>query len=289
MVNLGLNETLTYVLINEKEVHKYTNDEFEELKLLDPMTEERNVLRYSLIPSLVKTYEYNKAHYNKDVSIFEIGKGFFKKGEEYGENTKLCALMTGSFFDSLEVRKPVDFYVIKGVAEEILDFLGYNGRYSFVMPKQNIKELHPGQSAEISVNNDIVGVLGRLHPEEQKENVFVLEINLDKLLAKRTGKMTFKEISKFPTSSQDIAVIVDKKVSAKDIEMEIKKAGGKLFLSSKIFDVYEGVNIGLNKKSIAISLSFGANDRTLTDEEVQGAMKQIVERLKKQLGAELRK
>lgn len=159
MVNLGLNETLTYVLINEKEAHKYTNDEFEELKLLDPMTEERNVLRYSLIPSMVKTYEYNKTHFNKDVSIFEIGKGFFKKGEEYGENTKLCSLMTGNYIDSLSNSKEVDFYVIKGVAEEILDYLGYNSRYSFIRPKQEIKEFHPGQTAEISVNNDIVGIV----------------------------------------------------------------------------------------------------------------------------------
>jgi phenylalanyl-tRNA synthetase beta chain len=289
MVNLGLNETLTYVLVNDKEVHKYTNDEFEELKLLDPMTEERNVLRYSLIPSLVKTYEYNKAHYNKDVSIFEIGKGFFKKGEEYGENTKLCALMTGSHFDSLEIKKPVDFYTIKGVAEEVLDYLGYGARYSFVRPKQNIKDFHPGQTAEISVNNDIVGIVGRLHPVDYKEDIYVLEINLDKLLAKKTGKMSFKEISKFPTSTQDIAIIVDKKVLAKDIEMEIKKAGGKLFLGSKIFDVYEGINIGLNKKSIAISLNFGANDRTLTDEEISNSVKQIIERLEKTFGAELRK
>ena len=162
MVNLGLNETLTYVLINDKEVHKYTYDEFEELKLLDPMTEERNVLRYSLIPSLVKTYEYNKAHYNKDVSIFEIGKGFFKKGEEYGENAKLCALMTGRYFDSLGKDQKVDFYVIKGIAEEILDFLGYNGRYSFVKPKQDIKEFHPYQTAEISVNNDICGICRKI-------------------------------------------------------------------------------------------------------------------------------
>ena len=162
MVNLGLNETLTYILINDKDVHKYTNDEFEELKLLDPMTEERNVLRYSLIPSMVKTYEYNKTHFNKDISIFEIGKGFFKKGEEYGENLKLCCLMTGNYFESLEISKPVDFYVIKGVTEEILDFLGYNGRYSFIRPKNELKEFHPGQIAEISVNNDIIGCVRKI-------------------------------------------------------------------------------------------------------------------------------
>jgi phenylalanyl-tRNA synthetase beta chain len=197
--------------------------------------------------------------------------------------------MTGKYFDILDVQKPVDFYVIKGVAEEILDFLGYSGRYSFIRLRKELKEFHPGQTAEISVNNDIVGVCGRLHPENYKEPVFVMEINLSKLLEKKTGKMAFKEISKFPVSSQDIAIIVDKNVDYKDIEQEIKKAGGKLFLSSKVFDVYEGINIGLNKKSVAISLTFGANDRTLTDEEIAPVMKNIIERLEKQLGAELRK
>ena len=252
------------------------------------MTEERNVLRYSMIPSMVRTYEYNKAHYNKDVSIFEIGKGFYKKAEEYGENLKLCALMTGKYFEGIEISKPIDFYVIKGVAEEILDFLGYNGRYSFIRPKNNILEFHPGQTAEISVNNDIVGVIGRLHPEIMKEAVYVLEINLDKLLSKKTGKMTFKEISKYPTSNKDLAVIVDKKVTAKDLEMEIKKAGGKLFQSATVFDVYAGANIGENKKSIAFSLVFGAQDRTLTDEEVNNVIQNIIDRLEK-IGAELRK
>lgn len=289
MVNLGLNETLTYVLINDKEVHKYTNDEFEELKLLDPMTEERNVLRYSLIPSLVKTYEYNKAHYNKDVSIFEIGKGFFKRGEEYGENTKVCALMTGNYFDSLGKDQKVDFYVIKGVAEEILDYLGYNSRYSFVKPKNEIKEFHPYQTAEISVNNDICGIVGKLHPNEFKEDVYVLEINLDKLLSKKTGKMSFKEISKFPVVNKDLAVVVNKKVSSAELESEIKRASGKLFLGSKVFDVYEGEKLGKDKKSIAVSLSFGANDKTLTDDEVNEIMNNIIERLEKSLKAELRK
>ena len=289
MVSLGLNETLTYVLINEKEVHKYTYDEFEELKLSDPMTEERNVLRYSVIPSLVKTYEYNKAHYNKDVSIFEIGKGFFKKGEEYGENTKLCALMTGSYLDALGKEQEVDFYVIKGIAEEILDYLGYGGRYSFVKPKQEIKEFHPYQTAEISVNADTCGIVGKLHPNEVKEDVYVLEINLDKLLAKKTGKMTFKEISKFPVVNKDLAVVVDKEVTAAELENEIKRAGGKLFLGSKVFDVYEGARLGNGKKSIAVSLSFGANDRTLTDDEVNEVLNKIIERLEKSLKAELRK
>lgn len=288
MVNLGLNETLTYVLVNEKEAERFTSDSFEAIKLLEPMTEDRNTLRYSLISSLYKTYEYNKAHYNKDVSIFEIGKGFWKKDEEYGENNKLACLMTGNYYLGIN-KKPVDFYIIKGIAEEILDYLGYGGRYSFVLPKKEIKEFHPGQTAEISVNNDIVGIIGKLHPEFTKDSIFAFEINLDKLLEKKTGKMSFKEISKYPTSSKDLAVVVDKNILAKDIEMEIKKAGGKLFQDVDVFDVYEGINIGANKKSLAFSITFGAQDRTLTDEEINSSMQNIIDRVSKKFGAELRK
>ena len=179
MISLGLNETLSYILINDKEVHKYVSDEFEELRLLDPMTEDRNTLRYSLIPSLYKIYEYNKAHYIKDVSIFEIGKGFWKKGEEYGEDSKLCALMTGEYCLGINNKKDVDFFIIKGVVEEILDYLGYANRYSFVLPKKGIKEFHPGQVAEINVNGEILGIIGRIHPEISREPVYVFEINLD--------------------------------------------------------------------------------------------------------------
>ena len=148
MIALGLKETLTYVLINDKEVNGYTLDKFEPLKLLDPITEDRNTLRYSMIPSLYKVYEYNKAREQKDISIFEIGKGFYKKGEVYGEDTKLCVLMSGKYSTGLNNNKTVDFYVIKGIAEEVLDYLGYAGRYSF-MKQEMPKEMHPGQSAMI--------------------------------------------------------------------------------------------------------------------------------------------
>ena len=287
MIDLGLNETLSYILVNDKEAVKYTTDEFETIKLLDPMTEERNTLRYSMIPSLVKIYEYNKTRNQKDVSIFEIGKGFYKKNEEYGENTKLCALMTGERYLGLN-GKQVDFYDIKGVTEEILDYLGYNGRYSFIQEDNMPKEFHPYQTAVINVNNDIVGIVGKLHPEVSKDNVYVLEINLDKLLDKKTGKMKYKEISKFPVVKKDLAVIVDKDVTAEEIAKQIKKAAGSLLLGTKVFDVYTGTGIEENKKSIAYSLEFGAQDRTLTDEEINAILEKIIVSLEKQ-GAELRK
>ena len=288
MISLGLNETLSYILINDKDVHKYTNDVFEELRLNDPMTEERNTLRYSLIPSLYKIYEYNKAHYTKDVCIYEVGKGFWKKDDTYGEDKKLCALMTGEYYLGLGIKKAVDFYIIKGVAEEMLDYLGYGNRYSFVLPKETLKEFHPGQVAEINVNGEVVGVVGRIHPEISKEAVYVLEINLDKLLAKKVGKMKFKEISIYPTVNKDIAVTIDKDVTSDEIVKVIKKAAGNLLIEAKLFDIYTSALLG-DKKSVAYSLTFGSNAKTLTDDEINPLMEKIIAALEKNLNAELRK
>lgn len=161
MISLGLNETLTYILVNDKDVNKYVVDEFESLKLLDPMTEERNTLRNSILPSLLKVYEYNKARNIKDVSIFEIGKGFYKKQDEYKEETKLASVMSGEYYLGLN-KVEVDFYITKGIVEEILDYLGYNGRYSFVTDKEISQEFHPGQTVAISVNNDVVGYVRKI-------------------------------------------------------------------------------------------------------------------------------
>ena len=287
MISLGLNETLSYVLVREDEADSFTTDSFEKVKLLDPITEERSTLRYSVLPSLLKIYEYNKARNEKDVAIYEIGKGFYKK-EEYGEDTKLGVLMSGKYYLGIDNKKDVDFYVIKGVAEEVLDYLGYAGRYSFVIPKQMPSQMHPGQTADISVNNDVVGMVGKLHPAVEKEDVYVLEINLDKLLSKKTGKMKFKEISKYPTISKDLAILIDKDISSDEISKAIKKAAGSLLTNTEIFDVYEGKNIPEGKRSIAYSLSFGANDRTLTDEEINNIMNKVIENLQNKMGAELR-
>lgn len=290
MVDLGLNETLSYILVNDKEAKYFTKDDTELVSLLDPMTEERNTLRHSILPSLLKIYEYNKARSNKDVSIFEIGKAFYKKGEEYGETNKIAALMTGDYYLGIGSKKQVDFYVIKGIVEELLDYLGYGNRYSFVIKEDKMpEEVHPGQTALISVNNDIVGLVGRVHPALEKEAVYVLEIDLDKLLDKKVGKMKYKEISKFPSVKKDLAVVVDKNVTAEEIAVLIKKAGGSSLSKIEAFDVYTGKGIDENKKSIAYSLTFEKMDRTLTDEEISQSMEKIVEMLSKKIGAELRK
>lgn len=288
MVDLGLNETLSYILVNDKEAKDFTKDNTEIIKLLDPMTEERNTLRHSILSSLFKIYEYNKAHNNKDISIFEIGKTFYKNQEEYGEEKKIACLISGNFYLGINNTKQVDFYVIKGITEELLDYLGYQNRYSFVVNDDIPETFHPGQVAAISVNNDIVGFVGRVHPSKSKDEVYAMEINLDKLLNKKVGKMKYKELSKYPSVKKDLSVVVDKNITAGEIENYIKKSAGSLLIKAEVFDVYIGEGMEENKKSMAYSLEFGTNDRTLTDEEINQILEKIILNLEKQ-GATLRK
>ena len=284
--SLGLNETLTYALVNDKESHMFTNDEYEEIRMLDPITEERNTLRYSILQSLFKVYNYNKSHNIKDISLFEIGKGFYKKENEYFEDEKLGILMSGDYTVGIE-NKRVDFYILKGIVEELLDFLGYKDRYSFVLPDESINDFHPYQSAYINVNGTIVGIIGKIHPNTSKD-LYAFEINLSKLKEKKVGGIKFKEINKFPSIEKDMAFIFDKNILSEDIIKEIKKTGGKLVTNVKIFDIYEGLNIGLNNKSIAFNITFEDYTKTLTDEEVMEVFNKIIIDVENKFNAKLR-
>lgn len=131
-------------------------------------------------------------------------------------------------------------------------------------------------------------IFGRLHPNVSKDKVFVFEINLSRLLSKKVGKMKFKEISKFPNVKKDVAFIVDKNITSKEIEMVIKKASGSALTNIEVFDVYTGENVGENEKSIAYSLTFNDTKRTLTEEEVMENFKKIIESVEKKCNARLR-
>ncbi len=285
--DLGLNETLSYALTPEEDEFQFTTaKEIEKVKVLDPMSEDRNTLRYSLIPSLLSIFKYNKARNYKDICIYEIGKSFYKKDGIYHEEEKLAILMTGIYQLGLK-KEMVDFYVIKGILEELLESLGYKNRYSIVATT-DIRELHPGQSAKIIVNNTEIGVIGKVHPSVIKESVFVLELNLDLLFNFRVKKMQYKEISKYPSVLKDLAFVVKKNITAEEIHSVIKKAGGKLLKKIEVFDVYEGENVGRDEKSIAFSLTFEDPTRTLNDEEVMAVFNQIIETVEKKLSAQVR-
>jgi len=285
LADLGLNETISYTLIPKDEVHKFTKDEFTEVMLNDPMSEDKNTLRYSLIYSLLEVYKYNKDRNNSNVSIFEIGKGFYKRDNEYFEESKLCVLMSGEYELDIHNEK-VDFYHIKGIMEELLYFLGYDNRYSLLINDYIPNELHPGVSAAINVNGVNVGIIGKLHPNVIKDNVYVMEINLDKLLSIKTGSMKYKDYSKFPSIYKDAAFILDNKVTNKEVLDTIKKAGGRLLSSVSLFDVYENISEG--KKSMAYKMVFTDSTKTLSDEEVMDLFNKIIDKVVSSLNAELR-
>ncbi len=285
LADLGLNETMSYTLIPNDKVHLFTTDEFIPVTLNDPMSEDRNTLRYSLLYSLNEVYKYNKARNNSNISIFEIGKSFFKDKEEYREDTKLAVLMSGDF--SLDISNTkVDFYHIKGIMEELLYFLGYDGRYSLIKDDKIPNEFHPGQSALINVNGQIVGVIGKLHPSISSSDVYCLEINLSKLLAIRTRTMKYKDISKYPGVIKDVAFIVDNAITSLELEVFIKKSAGKLLENIQIFDIYPNIEEG--KKSMAYKLTFSDSSRTLSDDEVMSVFNKIIDEVTSKLNAKLR-
>ena len=286
MIAMGLNETLSYALIPESEVYKYTLDEFQHINLADPMSEDRKTLRYSLLYSLEQVYKYNKARNFKDTCIFEIGKSFFKEDNEYKEETRLAGLMTGKYY--LDINNTnVDFYIVKGIVEELLDFLGYSGRYT-IEPGNVPSELHPGISGTINLQGKIIGIIGKLHPSITKDNVFVFEINLDKLLKNRTANIKFKEISKYLGMEKDVAFVVKKNITNKQIIDVIKKSGGRLLTNIQVFDVYTGDKINNDEVSIAYNLKFEDMTKTLTEEEVMSVFNKIISDVENKLGAKVR-
>ena len=286
MISMGLNETLSYALIPESEVHKYTLDNFEHINLADPMSEDRKTLRYSLLYSLEQIFNYNKARNFKDTCIFEIGKGFFKENDEYKEELKLACLMTGKYY--LDINNTnVDFYIIKGIVEELLDYLGYNGRYT--INNGNVpNELHPGVSASINLQGKDIGVIGKLHPSICKDDVYVFEINLDKLLVNRTSNIKFKEIPKYLGMQKDVAFVVKNNITNKEIIDVIKKSGGRLLTNIEVFDVYTGDKINNDEVSIAYNLKFEDINKTLTEEEVMTVFNKIITDVENKLNAKVR-
>ncbi|MBQ8892081.1 MAG: phenylalanine--tRNA ligase subunit beta [Bacilli bacterium] len=287
LADLGLNETLSYTLISETDALKYTKESPEYIMLNDPMSEDRNTLRYSLLPSLVNVYKYNKAHNNTNINIFEIGACFYKENDEYKEEKKLGILLSGEYYLDIP-NKDADFYTLKGIVEELLDYLGYVNRYSFVVDSNIASEFHPHQSASIIVQGKCVGVLGKIHPSELKNDVYLCEINLDKLDDIKPSRMTYKDIPKFPSISKDVSFIVDKSLDANSIMAIIKKSGGKLLSNIKIFDIYVGEKIDKDKKAIAFNLEFLDMNKTLTDDEVMVVFNKIIDDVTTKLGCLLR-
>ena len=194
--------------------------------------------------------------------------------------------MTGKYYLDINSTS-VDFYIVKGVVEDLLDYLGYKGRYT-IEAGNTPSELHPGVSANIIFQGSNIGVIGKLHPSVTKDDVYVFEINLDRLLSNRTSNIKFKEIPKFLGMEKDVAFVVKKSVTNKEIVNAIRKSGGRLLSDIEVFDVYTGDKINSDEISIAYKLKFEDPNKTLTDEEVMQAFNEIIKYVCTNLKAEVR-
>ena len=194
--------------------------------------------------------------------------------------------MTGSYLtNSWKSDVEIDFFVVKGIVEDLLDYMGYNSRYSFT--RSECSDLHPGVQANIVLDGKSIGIIGKVHPSITKKDIFVFELNLDSIYG-RTSKLKYKEAFKYPSISKDMAYILDRNILVDDIIKTIKKTAGKILQEVDVFDVYEGENIDSNKKSVAFKLVFNGLDRTLTDEEVMEDFNKIIDKVVSIYKAELR-
>lgn len=286
---LGLNQVITYSLVSENEINIFHNEKYEPVILESPMSEDRKVMRTSLIPSLLHVYDYNSARNRKDIHIFETSAIYYKENDEYKENMMLSGLLSGVYEENTWQRKElkVDFYLVKGIVENLLDYLGLHNRYQFSLDNL-VKELHPGMSASIIIDRNIIGFIGRVHPSICKKEVYVFELDLKKILELKVKAIKFKEIPKYPSVKKDVSFIVKEDVTSKEVEDVIKKAGSRLLTNIDVFDVYVGENVGKDEKSIAYALTFRDPNKTLNDEEVTVIFNKIIEEVTKKLDAVLR-
>ena len=288
----GLDECLTYSLVSKANSHKFNllNDE-EHYAVINPLTDEREIFRTHILYSLLESASYNVNRQNKDLSLFETSNMVSK----FSRSEHLAVALVGNKSDlDLLKRTPYDFYDLKGIVENIFTLLGIEvSRYRFDRYFSDKEELHPGKSASIIFQNQIIGVMGELHPNAKKEfgldklPVIVLEMNLEPLLEAKVSLMKMSPISKFPTVNRDLALVVKKEILTADIIKVIKKSGLGLVKEAKVFDVFEGGNISKGYKSVAFSISLG-KEGTLTDKEINDVMDRIKYELGKAFDAELR-
>jgi len=300
LIGCGLDEVITYSLVNIEDEGKLRPqgpppDPASYLRVRNPLSAERAYLRQTLLPSLLHTTRENLRFFDR-VAIFEIGAVYLPvEGQTLpDEPLRLGIVMTGpreapSWLAGQDLA-PLGFYDLKGVVETLLARLGLEG--AFEQGEQ--PPFHPGRCAQVSIGGEVVGVMGELHPVVREafdlpaQPVCALEFDLEVLLAQMGVTRVMKPLPRFPAVVQDIALIVDEDLPAEEVRQAILAFGGRLLRDARLFDLYRGEPIPPGKKSLAYSLTYQAEDRTLTDEEVARVQERIVRRLAEELGAKLR-
>ena len=282
---LGLNECKTYTLTSPEMAKLFKYDNKENVVLPNPMSMDKSVVRTSILPSLLNTYEYNKARKVNDILLYEISKVY---DINYNEETKIALLMKGNYICNNWQNNvvKVDFYLIKGMVEDVLDYLGFKNRYTFTV--DNTSDMHPGMSATILLDREPIGIVGRVHPSLSKDDIFVAELSLTKIMCKQIKAIKYKESSKYPEIKKDLAFVVNKSVPSSELVNQIKKSGGRLLTNIDVFDIYTGENVKEDEKSIAYTLTFSDATRTLLEDEVNTVFRKIIDEVENKCNARLR-
>ncbi|WP_210137936.1 phenylalanine--tRNA ligase subunit beta [Staphylococcus sp. GDH8C109P] len=287
----GLSQAINYSLVDKARATDFALQDRSTISLLMPMSEAHATLRQSLIPHLIDGVSYNVARSNHHVALYELGRVFFGNGEDQlpDEVEYLSGILTGDYaVNTWQSKKEViDFFVAKGIVERIAEILDIQFEYE----AGEITGLHPGRTALVKLNNEIVGFVGELHPQTENDydlkRTYVFELNYDKLMSVSVGYINYQPIPRFPGVSRDIALVINRATPSAQIVNVIKNNGGDILQKTEVFDVYEGEHVAEDEKSIALRLSYLDTKQTLTDDKVNEVHDRILEALQAE-GATIR-
>ncbi len=290
LIGRDYQEIVTYSFIDPEANRRFTGIE-SELVLSNPISSELSVMRASLWPGMVAAAAANMARQQDRVRFFEASRSYHGTLGAHEEVVRLAGLATGPVAPEQWGCKAqnVDFFDIKADVEAVLALAGDSTDIEFAATEH--AALQPGQAAEIRRGDDVIGIVGRLHPSlakdyDLKKSVYVFELDADKALASKAPSI--EPVSKFPAIRRDIAVVVDDKISAAELIEAVAGVAPELIRDVRIFDIYKGERIEAGRKSVAIGLILQETSRTLTDDDADTAMAAAIAKLEDKFAAELR-
>ena len=296
----GLYETISFALTNEETFNKLNIPQDSPLRkavpIMNPLSDEYPLVRTTLLSSIFDNLARNLARKNDDVALFEVGSVFFPKAlpvtELPDEVVKIAGAITGrrNAQGWNQTNDMVDFYDAKGIIEELLANLRVT-RYT--VEAGTHYAMHPGKTALFKKGRDVIATVGEVHPAVLSaygitKPVYIFELDATIVMKYMAKDLKYKALPKYPATSRDLAMLVDVDVNAADIEKAMTKAAGQNLTQITLFDVYTGKQVEEEKKSLAFSLTFQSNDKTLTDAEIDPAIEKIVAKLQKDFNANLR-
>lgn len=293
LVQSGMTECITFSFMHKDSLKKLGLSEedsrFMAVPILNPISEEFPFMRTTLVPSLLETAYKNMAKKNSDLWLFETAAVYEPKAlpvTDYVHHRQMVAgVMVGNTEQPVwpNEKRVTDFYDVKGMVEGLLTTYEIE---NYDISRVETAYLHPGISAKITFDGEVLATFGELHPEVCKaykmpKNTYIFEIDLEKVLATTKTPMRFKEISKFPGMSRDLAIVAPKTVTSEEIESLIKYQAGELLSNVYLFDVYAGEHIKEGFRSLAYSLQFQSMERTLEEKEIDEAIQSVLAELLK--------